>query len=56
LFSTENLAAEWAANKGCEMQASKKEVVREYLDDIYAFSLYVQEEFHPALTDITSEQ
>lgn len=52
---SEYIATEQAAKKGNEMPAWKKEAVREHLDEVNVFNLIVQEEFHPALTDITSE-
>ena len=56
LVFSEYIAAEQAAKKGNEMQAWKKEVVREHLDEVNVFSLIVQEEFHPALTDIITSE
>ena len=54
LFS-EYIAAERAAKTGNDMEAWKEEVVREHLDEANVFNLIVQKEFHPALTDTTSE-
>lgn len=53
---SEYIAASRAAKKGNEMQAWKKEAVWEHLDEVNVFNLIMQEEFHPALTNITSER